>query len=150
VLKVGDRLPDLTFETTDGRTLSSADLLGKNLIVYFFPKAFTPGCTKESARFRDAYPDIQGLGAEVIGVSVDDHKTQCDFMGSLRVTFPMVGDKGKKISKAFGVLWPIIGLTRRITFVFDKTGVLRGVFSHEFQILKHLDESLQLLKQLNA
>ncbi len=88
------------------------------------------------------------LGAEVIGVSVDDHKTQCNFAAKLEVPFPMIGDEGRKISRLYGVEWPIVHFPRRITFVIDPTGVVRGLFHHEFQISRHLDESLRLLQAL--
>lgn len=148
MLKVGDRAPDFSAVATTGETIDTRALRGKKLVVYFFPKAFTPGCTRESTRFRDAYDDIAKLDGQVIGVSVDDHKTQCDFAKSLRVTFPMIGDKDKRISKSFGVLWPLIGFDRRVTFIIDRDGVVAGVLTHEFQIVKHLDETLVLLDRL--
>lgn len=90
------------------------------------------------------------MNGEVLGVSVDDHKTQCDFASSLRVTFPMASDANKRLSKAFGVLWPIVGFNKRVTFVADKIGVIQGVFAHEFQILRHLDETIALLQRLEG
>lgn len=150
MLKVGDKVPDFSVETTAGQAFTLSEHRGKILVVYFFPKAFTPGCTRESKRFRDAYPDYKALDCEVLGVSVDDHATQCEFAESMRVTFPMAADKDKKLSRLFGVLWPILGIDRRVTFVVDGEGVVRGVFSHEFQILKHLDESLALVRELHA
>jgi thioredoxin-dependent peroxiredoxin len=151
VLKVGDRAPDFTAQTTDGRTLQLASLRGRPVVIYFFPKAFTPGCTRETAGFRDAYPDVQRLGAEIVGVSIDGHKTQCDFADSLRVTFPMVGDDDHSISDKFRVVWPILGVARRVTFVIDAQGIIRGVFRHEVVgIGKHVDESLALLEKLRA
>ncbi len=81
-------------------------------------------------------------------MSTDDPKTQCDFAKSLGVTFPMVGDPKRAIGKAYGVLWPLLGVDRRITFVIDHEGVIRGVFSHELLIDKHLDDAMDLLKKL--
>ena len=150
MLKVGDRIPEFTAQTADGKTIRSAELRGKHVVLYFFPKAFTTGCSIETKQFRDAYPDLQKAGAEVLGVSVDDGKTQNDFACSLGVSFPMIGDHGKQLSKQFGVLWPLLGVPRRVTFLIDKEGVIRGVFNHELQIGRHLDDALALLKTLPA
>jgi peroxiredoxin len=148
MLKVGERAPDFTAETTDGRTITLSELRGRPVVLYFFPKAFTKGCTIETKRFRDAQSSLTEFGVEVIGVSADDHKTQCDFAASLNANFPMIGDSTGKITKAYGVLWPLIGLPRRITFVIDREGIVRGVLDFELQIGKHLDETLALLRKL--
>ena len=84
--------PDFEALTTDGRTVRLADFRGRTLVLYFFPRAFTPGCSREADLFREAYPEIQAAGAEIIGVSTDDHQTQCDFAADRSVPFPMVGD----------------------------------------------------------
>lgn len=88
------------------------------------------------------------LGAEVIGVSTDKLETQTKFAESLGLKFPMIGDADKRVAKAYGVLWPIIGLDRRITFVVDDGGVVRGVFQHELLPHKHVDEAIALLREL--
>ncbi|MRG93940.1 redoxin domain-containing protein [Polyangium spumosum] len=90
------------------------------------------------------------LGGEVVGVSTDKHETQCDFAKSLSVEFPMIGDADKRIAKAYGVLWPIIGLDRRITFVIDEQGIVRGVFNYELLPHKHVDDAIALLRELAA
>jgi peroxiredoxin len=148
VLKVGDKAPSFEAQATDGRTLSTANLRGKPFVLYFFPKAFTGGCTIETKRFRDSYPAIQARGTEVIGVSTDDHQTQCDFAASTQASFPMIGDKTKDIGRKFGVLWPILGLSRRVTFVVDAGGVIRGVFAHEIRVEQHIADVLALLETL--
>lgn len=88
------------------------------------------------------------MNAEVFGVSTDDHETQERFARSLDLPFPMVGDAGKAVSKAFGVLWPVLGVARRVTFVLDEQGVVKGAFKHEFQIGKHLDDARDLLRTM--
>jgi len=148
VPRVGDRAPDFAARATSGEEIRLSSLRGKNVVLYFFPKAFTPGCRRETLRFRDARGDIEALGGVVIGVSVDDHKTQCDFAAATEAGFPMIGDESKEISRLYGVLRPYLRLDKRVTYVIDKAGVIRGVFEHEFQISKHLDGVLLLLEGL--
>jgi alkyl hydroperoxide reductase subunit AhpC len=85
----------------------------------------------------------------VLGISTDDKKTQADFARSLGVEFPMIGDPDKAISKAFGVLWPILGKDRRVTFVIDKVGLIRAVYNHELSIGRHLDDAIEMLGELH-
>lgn len=146
----GERAPDFEARTTDGRTLRLSRMRGCPVIVYFFPRAFTPGCTKEASQFRDAYPAIQELGAEVIGISVDDSRTQCDFASTLKLGFPLVADGDRAISRAWGVLWPLVGRSRRVTFVVDEEGVVRGVLRHEIRIERHRDGVLDVLRTLRG
>jgi peroxiredoxin Q/BCP len=148
VPRIGDPAPDFTARTTDGEDITLSALRGRHVVLYFFPKAFTPGCRRETMRFRDAAADIRRLGAVTIGVSVDDHQTQCDFAAATKAGFPMIGDAGHEVSRLYGVLRPYLRLDRRVTFVIDRAGVIRGVFEHEFQISKHLDEALDLLERL--
>lgn len=81
-------------------------------------------------------------------MSTDKHGTQCDFAKSLNVEFPMIGDSDKRIAKAYGVLWPIIGLDRRVTFVIDDKGIVRGVFNYELLPHKHVDDAITLMRDL--
>jgi thioredoxin-dependent peroxiredoxin len=147
---VGEPAPDFTARTTDGRTVTLSELRGRYVVLYFFPRAFTPGCTRETIRFRDAHADIEALGGTVIGVSVDDHKTQCDFASATKATFPMIGDHDHTISRLYGVIRPFLKLDRRVTYVIDPAGVIQGVFEHEFQISKHLDAVLLFLEGLRS
>jgi peroxiredoxin len=150
MLKAGDRAPDFTARTTDGGVLSLATKRGRWVVLYFYPKAFTPGCTTETRLFRDNYADLTAQGAEVVGVSLDDYETQCRFAGAEKVTFPLIADEDKSISRAFGVLWPLVPVDKRVTFVIDPQGMVRAVFRHEFQVLKHLDDVNAFLKKQRA
>ena len=147
--RVGELAPNFTALTTDGRTVELAALRGKFVVLFFFPKAFTPGCKRETARFRDAYPELSALGAEVLGISVDDHETQCDFAAEMKVKFPMIGDQDGTISRLYDCFRPWLPpLRKRITYLVDRDGIIRGVFQHEFQISKHLDDVLHMLEKL--
>lgn len=149
MLKVGDRAPAIDLPSSDGSTfhLSERNGAGRWVVLYFFPAAFTPGCTAESKRFRDNAPDLSALGADVVGISTDDQKTQCKFAESLSVTFPMLADADAKVSRAYGVLWPLIERPRRATFVISPAGVIEAVFWHEVQVNKHLDDVFTFLRK---
>jgi thioredoxin-dependent peroxiredoxin len=150
MLKVGTLAPDFDVEATDGTRLSMSSLRGKIVVLFFFPAAFTPGCSKETASFRDISPDLEQHGARIIGISTDDHKTQCDFASSTRATFPMIGDDDQRISKAYEVMWPIIGRAKRVTFVVDQGGRIAGVFHHEIHVGKHIDDVVDLVRRISG
>jgi peroxiredoxin len=144
MLRAGDTAPEIDAVASDGthfRLSDQADRLCT--IVYFFPKAFTPGCTRETERFRDNYAEIALAGASMVGISTDEHDTQCLFARSLRAPFPMIADAKKRISKAYGVLWPIVARPKRITFVVNRLRVVDAVFRHEVNIRKHRDDVLR-------
>lgn len=148
MIKVGEKAPEFRVKTTTGEEVTNETFRGKILVLYFFPKAFTGGCTIETKQFRDAAPELRELGAEVLGVSVDSLETQCAFAKSLDASFAMIGDHDKKVSKAFDVLWPIIGKAQRVTFVIDGDGIVRGTFHHEVLVGKHLSDVRALVKKL--
>ena len=147
MLKIGDHAPDFTAQATNGSTVSLSALRGRPVVVYFFPKAFTMGCTVEIRHFRDNYTRIRELGAELIGISADKFDAQCRFATEHQAPFPLVGDEDKRICEAFGVLWPLIKIPQRITFVVDEEGVVRAVFHHEVQISRHLDDVRRFLEK---
>jgi peroxiredoxin Q/BCP len=150
VIEVGLPAPSFWARTTENREVSLDTYRGQYLVIYFFPKAFTPGCTAEAKRFRDNYPELRALGAEVLGISIDDHETQCRFSESMRVTFPMVGDENETISRAFGARRSILPFDKRVTFVIDPEGKIVARFHHEFQVSKHLDDVRIFLEQQRA
>lgn len=147
MLDVGATAPEFESQSFDGRTVRLKELRGKPVVLYFFPKAFTPLCTVETRRFRDNYPDLKALGAEVIGVSTDTLATQCDFAQRQEVSFPLLADPDRRISTAYGVLWPLFPRARRVTFVIGETGKIELVLWHEVQVSKHLDDVLRHLQK---
>jgi peroxiredoxin len=150
MVKVGDPAPSFTARSTSGETVSLASLTGRPVVIYFFPKAFTMGCTVETRQFRDNYDELRRLGAEVIGISVDKFDQQCRFASDNKLPFPLVGDEDKRICESYGVLWPLIRLPQRITFIIDEQGIVRAVFHHEVQISRHLDDVLHFLEKRKA
>jgi len=102
-LKVGDVAPAFTATATDGTVISLAGLQGRDVILYFYPRDDTPGCTKEACGFRDAYADFQKRGAIVLGVSPDNLKTHVKFTEKFQLPFPLLVDTDKQIAEAYGV-----------------------------------------------
>ncbi len=143
MLKVGEQLPDFQARSTDGRAVCTSSMRGKPLVLFFFPKAFTPGCTKETKAFRDEFPSLARAGVQIVGVSTDCFDKQCEFAEWAGVPFPLIGDEDRHIAKKCGVLWPIVPVAKRVTFVVDGAGVVRHVFHHEVRIDHHVSEVKQ-------
>jgi peroxiredoxin Q/BCP len=146
MLKIGDTAPD--FDTVDcrGDRVRLADFKGKKRVVlFFFPRAFTPACTLEVRNFRDNYDRITSLGAELIGVSVDKAEKNCKFADAESLQFRLVGDESRELSEKYGVIWPVLRIDRRATFVIDERGVIVEVIHHEVQVYRHLEDVLARL-----
>jgi peroxiredoxin len=149
MLGVGDTAPDISATATNGTHLVLSALEKPYAVVYFFPKAFTPDCTREAELFRNNYAELRLVGAEVIGISTDSFETQCKFAEKMSVAFPMIADADKKISAAYDVLWPVVGITHRVTFVIERsTRKILAVFKHELSADKHRDDVLLFLDAL--
>src|SRR5258706_15895303 len=147
-LRPGDPMPDTTLVGPDGPT-KLRERLGKPLVVYFYPKDETYGCTKEACAFRDQYEDFTAAGAEVIGVSSDDADSHAKFKANHQLPFTLLTDPGSKVAAAWGVRGSL-GLKGRVTYVFDKAGVLRHRFDSQIRFGKHVDEALEVVKRLSA
>jgi peroxiredoxin Q/BCP len=151
-LSIGSRIPEVEGPLPDGSTWRSADAKGHPLVIYFYPKDFTPGCTREACSFRDAREEIVGLhGAEVIGVSRDTPDSHARFIAKHRLPFQLVSDADGSITKAFDaqMLGGIIPVSRRITYVVDGEGVVRGVFTHTFAAEQHVEDVRACLATLS-
>ncbi len=149
-IKVGDRIPAFKLKNQNGSEVYSASLIGdKNLVIYFYPKDDTPGCTKESCSFRDAYEDFLELDAEVIGVSSDDEKSHKKFAEKHKLPFDLLADSKKTVRKAFGVPGNLFGLIPgRVTYIIDKQGVVRSIFNSQTDPVGHIAEAKKVLKSL--
>src|SRR5690606_37884996 len=119
----------------------------KALVIYFYPKDETFGCTKEACSFRDQYEDFVAVGADVIGVSRDDATSHASFKQHHRLPFTLLSDPGGLVAKAWGIK-TTLGVPGRVTFVFDKGGVVRHRFESAIRFGKHVDEALDVVKRL--
>ncbi|MBA6315914.1 thioredoxin-dependent thiol peroxidase [Cellulophaga baltica] len=146
-LKIGDMVPSFSVNDQDGNTINLSDYLGKKLIVFFYPKASTPGCTAEACNLRDNYAALQSQGYELLGVSADSEKRQANFKNKYEFPFPLLADEDHTVINAFGVWGPkkFMGKTydgiHRMTFVVDE----KGVVSNVIEKVKTKDHAAQLL-----
>ncbi|MGY8967765.1 MAG: peroxiredoxin [Flavobacteriales bacterium] len=146
-LKVGDRIPHFELLNQHGELFKSETVLGvKPLVVYFYPKDETPGCTAEACSFRDHYEEFLELGAEVIGISSDGVKSHQKFATRHKLPFVLLSDSKKKVQRLFKLPKILFGLfTKRITFVIDKDGLVSYVHS-SLMPDTHIKKALQQLK----
>ncbi len=151
LLTVGSTAPPFTTIDQDGRTVSLSDFKGKKVVLYFYPKDDTPGCTKEARAFRDNLPKFQELGVEVLGVSVDDEKKHKKFAEKYSLPFRLLVDTDKKIVQDYGV-WgkkKFMGKeymgTNRVTYLIDEQGKIAHVFP-KVEPETHAGEILELLR----
>jgi len=121
MVAVGDTAPDFTAPNQDGNPFRLSSLRGSPVVLYFYPKADTPGCTMESKGFRDVYGEYLAKKVQVVGVSVDDCPAQKAFAQKYGLPFPLIADSSKKVAAAYGVLGPR-GSARRVTFLLDAQG----------------------------
>ncbi len=145
-LNAGDAMPDSTLVGPEG-PVQLRDRIGKPLVVYFYPKDETYGCTIEACSFRDQYEDFVAAGAEVIGISRDGAAAHDKFKANHRLPFTLLSDPGGKVATAWNVRGKF-GLPGRVTFVFDKAGVVRHRFDSMIRFGKHVDEALDVVRKL--
>ena len=127
-LKVGDKAPQFTLPDQDGKPVSLSKALEAGpVILAFYPKAFTPGCTKQNSNFRDKYAEVEQKGAQVFGVSTDSVETQKKFKAEYKLPYSLLSDEGGKVSSQYGGTMPVFGVANRATFVVDQDGTVKGV-----------------------
>ncbi|EDP96064.1 thioredoxin-dependent thiol peroxidase [Kordia algicida OT-1] len=146
-LKIGDKVPDFTVNDQDGNAVSLSDYAGKKLIVFFYPKASTPGCTAEACNLRDNYAELQNKGFELLGVSADSERRQTNFKNKYEFPFPLLADENKEVIEAFGVwgekkfMGKIYDGIHRKTFLVNENGVV----DHVIDKVKTKDHAAQIL-----
>jgi len=148
MLLAGDKLPEFTLKDQDGMERNISEFIGeRNLVLYFYPMDFTPGCTKEACSFRDNYQHLNELGAEVVGVSSDSPKRHAEFKSKYKLPFTLLSDKNKKVRKLLGMKGKLLGLIpERVTFIIDKNGVVSEVFDALLQYDAHVERALKRLQ----
>jgi thioredoxin-dependent peroxiredoxin len=150
-IQVGDKAPDFTLPSQSGDQVRLQDRLGKHVVVlYFYPKDNTSGCTAEACAFRDSYEAFTDAGAEVIGVSSDSEDKHAGFADKHKLPFTLLSDKGGQVRKSYGVPSKLGVIPGRVTYVIDRDGTVRLVFNSMTNIGKHVNDALDVVKQLQA
>lgn len=147
-IKVGDTAPDFTLTSQNNSSVSLRDFHGKAVVLYFYPKDDTPGCTAESCAFRDQYEVFKAAGAEVIGVSGDSPESHQKFAAKYQLPFTLLSDKDNQVRKSYGATTAFGLIPGRITYVIDQQGVVRYIFDSMFNFKGHVEEALKTLQQL--
>ncbi len=149
MLEPGSPAPGFRLQTSTGEYVSLEDFHGKkNVVVYFYPKDFTRGCTAEACGFRDSYEEFKNLGAEVIGISSDDQRSHEAFASEHKLPFILLSDPDGSARKSYGVKKTFGLVPGRVSFVIDKNGIVRHVFSSQSRATAHVSEALAVLKSL--
>jgi thioredoxin-dependent peroxiredoxin len=148
-IQVGERAPDFRLPALRGGEVALSDYRGKkNVVLFFYPRDASPGCTVEACTFRDAYEDFVDAGAEVIGVSSDSLADHAAFAGKHQLPMQLLSDEGGKVRAQYGVKSTLGLLPGRETFIIDKDGVVRHVFRSQLRFKNHVVESLAVLQSL--
>ena len=148
-LRVGDMIPVFKSQDQNGEWVDLKDFIGlKKLVIYFYPKDDTPGCTKEACSFSDQFEDFKAVNAEVFGISADDVSSHKKFAEKYRLSFRLLSDVNNEVRKLFGVPSDLFGLLPgRVTYVVNLEGKLIYQFNSQFNAKKHVSEALQKLQQ---
>jgi thioredoxin-dependent peroxiredoxin len=149
MLKIGEKVPIIVVPDQSGEEINTAEFLNKkNLVIYFYPKDETGGCTAQACSFRDAYEDFLSLDCEVIGISGDSLQSHERFAANHRLPFRLLSDADKKIRKAFQVPKDFLGLLAgRYTYVVSKEGVLLDVFHSTSNMSAHVSNALEIIRR---
>jgi peroxiredoxin Q/BCP len=149
MIKAGERAPEFELRSGSGETVKLSDFRGKKCVVlFFYPKDDSPGCTVEACTFRDAYDTFAQAGAEVLGISSDSVESHASFAGKHRLPMTLLSDPKGAVRKQYGVKATLGLLDGRVTFVIDSDGVVRHVFSSQLRFGKHVDEALGVVRSL--
>jgi thioredoxin-dependent peroxiredoxin len=148
-VQVGDKAPDFTLPSQDGEQVRLSDQLGSHVVVlYFYPRDNTSGCTAEACAFRDSYEAFTDAGATVIGVSSDSVDRHAGFAGKHKLPFTLLSDAGGTVRKLYGVPSALAVLPGRVTYVIDRDGTVRHIFNSMTNINAHIAEALDTVKSL--
>lgn len=149
-IKIGEKIPYFTLPDQNGKDINVENVLSKkSLVLYFYPKDETAGCTKQACAFRDHYRDFLDAGAEVIGISSDSEESHGSFADHHKLPFILLSDKGGELRNKFGVPADLLGLIPgRVTYIVDKQGTIIYIFNSQLRIEKHISEALRVLKEL--
>ncbi len=142
---IGEKAPSFSLPDQNGKTVQLSDFLGSPVVLFFYPKSFTPGCTQEVCSFRDQFAVFQDAGAAVLGISDDSIETQAAFAAQHQLPFLVLSDRKGQIRKLFDVPKTLGILPGRVTYVIDAQGVIQHVFSSQLNVEKHIQEAIHVI-----
>jgi thioredoxin-dependent peroxiredoxin len=150
-VSVGSKAPDFTLPSQSGETVSLEDFIGKKpVVLFFYPKDDTPGCTKQACAFKDDYEEFGKLDAEIIGISSDSVESHKSFASKHDLPFTLLSDEGGKVRRLYGVPSTFGLFPGRVTYVIDEEGVVRHVFFSQLGVEKHVQEALNALQSIKG
>ena len=147
-LRVGDPAPDFTLSSAAGAAVSLSDFRGREVVLFFYPRDNTPGCTVEACSFRDSHEAFREAGAEVVGVSSDSEDSHRGFAERFKLPFLLLSDRDGAVRARYGVKKTFGLFPGRVTYLIDREGVVRHIFSSQFLPARHVSEALGVLKSL--
>lgn len=146
-IRVGNRAPDFSLPTQTGKIFRLSNYLGKKAVVlYFYPKDDSPGCTAESCAFRDSHAIFEELDAEIVGISADSAESHLQFAKKYDLPFILLSDTNDRVRKLYGVPSSFFILPGRVTYVIDKGGIIRRIFDSQVDFKSHVKEALKTLQ----
>jgi len=151
MLNIGDKAPDFELKTTTGSIFRLSEVVKKNnVVLYFYPKDDTRGCTAQACSFRDQYEVFKDNNAEVVGISSDDTESHQRFSAKYELPFTLLSDPGGKVRKLYQVPRTLGLVPGRTTFLIDKSGIVRYVFNSQLKPLEHVQNTLAMLQEMNT
>lgn len=149
MLKEGTQAPEFESEMDDGQFFRLADLRGqKNVVLYFYPKDFTPGCTREACAFQENYGEVEKYDGMIVGVSADSLDSHRSFRERHNLGFPLIADPQKQLIQTYDAQGMLGLMTARVTYVIDKAGTIRSVIRHDLAVGQHLPDVLKALERI--
>jgi len=146
-LNIGEAAPEIKLKSTSGKIFNlHADLKDKACILFFYPKDFTPGCTKEACSFRDHFAYFSKLDLQVIGISTDSMATHLKFQAEHQLPFELLSDASGEVSKKYKALVPFINISKRVTYLLDTKHIIRGVYQELFGYESHIEAMVKAIK----
>lgn len=146
--KVGDTVPSFSLKNQNGEIISIDSSIGKTMVIYFYPKDDTPGCTKEACKFRDEYERFTDLGTMVIGISADSVESHKKFEEKYNLPFTLLADTENNVRNLFGVPKNLFLIPGRVTYIVNDKGIVKYIFNSQLSAEKHIDNALEELKKL--
>lgn len=147
-LKTNTKAPDFTLKSTNGINFTLSDYKGKYIVLYFYPKDFTPGCTKEACEFRDHFEVFKNINIPIFGISTDSIETHLKFIESYHLPFDLLADTEGEVSTLYKAKFPFLNITKRITYLIGPTGSIEYAFENLFKAEQHVNVMLKIVEKL--